>query len=118
MQLATWNSTGAGGSAAIVPQQMRALPAVQSRSELHDFGQVDWQMPLQHRGVLAVPLQSASDVHARGHEVAARQSEVCPRDGSSPAAVLQQTSPAVVLHCVLFEHFAGHSLPAVQIGVE
>ena len=118
VQLATWNSTGAGGRAPTVPQQMRALPVVQSRSELHDFGQVDWQMPPQQRGVLSVPLHSESDVHALGHEVAPRQMEVCTRDGSSPAAVLQHTSPDAVLQSVPDPHFSGQLAACVQIGVE
>ncbi len=101
-----------------VPQQMRALGVVQSWSEEHDLGQVFWQTPPQQSGVVADPLQSVSVVQAFGHIVACRQMPPLLREGSMPFAVVQQISPEPVSHCVLSVHDVGHSLAAVQIGVE
>jgi hypothetical protein len=102
----------------MVPQQMRSKPTEQSLSDMHDLGHVDWQTPLQQRGVVAEPLQSESVVHALGQSVAWRQMDFFPIDGSRPAALAQQISPAVVSQSVFDEHVVGQSFAGVQIGVE
>ena len=102
----------------MVPQQMRAEPIVQSLSDLHDCGQLDWQTPLQQRGVVDDPLQSLSLVHCLGHCVAWRQIDFLAMEGSRPPALPQQISPAVVSQSVFDEQVVGQLLAAVQIGVE
>jgi hypothetical protein len=99
---------------------MRAWPVVQSSSEAQLLGQVDWQTPPQHRGVLAVPLQSESPVHALGQEVACKQMPafaLALRLGSRPPALVQQISPAAWSHVESAVQVAGQSLAAVQNGV-
>ncbi len=118
MQLGTWKVFGAGGSSPLVPQQIRAAPIVQSLSDWHDCGQLDWQMPPQQRGVVDDPLQSLSFEHCLGHCVAWTQIDFFPIEGSRPPAVPQQTSPATVSQSVFDEQVVGQLLAAVHIGVE
>ncbi len=101
----------------MVPQQIRAAPTVQSLSDLHDLGQLDWQTPSQQRGVVDDPLQSESLEHCLGHSVAWRQIDFLPMEGSRPPALPQQISPAAVSQSVFAEHVVGQSLAGVQMGV-
>lgn len=117
VQLATWNSTGFGGKRPMVPQQIRSLPTVQSLSDVHDLGQLDWQTPSQQSGDVDEPLQSVSLVHALGHAVAWRQMDFLPMAGSRPPALPQQISPADVSQSVFDEHVVGQLFAAVQMGV-
>jgi hypothetical protein len=102
----------------MVPQQIRAEPTVQSLSDLHDFGQLDWQTPSQQRGVVAEPLQSLSLAHVLGHSVPWRQIDFLPIDGSRPPALPQQISPVAVSQSVFDEQVVGQLFACVQIGVE
>jgi hypothetical protein len=118
VQLGTWNSVGADGRRPIVPQQMRALPTVQSLSEEQDFGQVAEQMPSQQSGERVLPLQSESDAHDLGHAVACKQRDFAARLCSRLLTVEQQISPAAVLHCAFIVQVVGQSFSGVQNGVE
>jgi hypothetical protein len=82
------------------------------------LGHVAWQTPPQQSGDDADPLQSASLVQAFGQSIACRQMPPLLREGSRPFAVVQQSSPETVSHCVLSVQDVGHSFAAVQMGVE
>ena len=56
---------GTGGFAKYVLQQIRFAPE-QSLSELHDLGQLVWQMPSQQSS--PVEVQSVDCVHVLGHD--------------------------------------------------
>ena len=109
------NTCGAGAAAVcVVPQQIRAAPE-QSLSDLHDCGQVCWQIPSQHRSPVAA--QSADEVHAvgQGEYVGSRHRPDAVTVESSAWTVVQQTSPRLVWHWELVEHAFGHSLVGRQI---
>jgi hypothetical protein len=103
----------------VVPQQMRAEGEVQSLSEVHAFGHVDEQTPLQQRGVVALAAQSESCAHDLGQSVAWRHSDcaLAARLGSSLFAPAQQTSPPDTLQSWSCLQVTGHAFCAVQMGV-
>jgi hypothetical protein len=80
-----------------VGQQSLVLPE-QSLLVVHDFGQVDWQMPLQHNCPFAVPAQSLDCVQVLGHGSYSglRHSPVAVTFGSTLRTDWQQTSPRLV----------------------
>jgi len=82
---------------------------------LHDLGHVFEQMPLQQSWL--VEAQSESPLgHAFGHGAYCgfKQRPGAVMLGSTLLAVVQHTSPFVVLHVELVEHDFGHSLAAVH----
>jgi hypothetical protein len=80
----------------------------------HDLGQVAEQMPLQQSWFVVE--QSESVAHAFGHGAYCgfRQSPGAVMLGSTLLAVVQQTSPFVVLQVELELQGLGHSLAAVH----
>ena len=106
---------GGAGRFSDVAQQIRFAPTEQSLSVVHDFGQVDWQIPPQQSS--PVSAQSADELHAFGHAAYAglRQSPGALTLGSRARTVWQHTSPSLVLQSVVALQVFGHSVAGRQM---
>jgi hypothetical protein len=118
VQLATCRDTGAGAWSFVVRQQIGFCEPAQSLSDVQLRGQVFAQAPPQHRGVVGLAAQSDDCVHARGHVAVAGLMQIPPEPmfGSIKLPVVQQISPAAVLHIESLVQAAGQALAAVHIG--
>jgi hypothetical protein len=106
------NVGGFGVMAAIDGQQIwpgQSLPLVQL------FAQLDAQRPPQQTDPLE---QSESTMHFFGQLAEAMHTPLTASPGSAFGAVVQQSSPFVVLQSVSAVHDDGHSLVGVQMGFE
>jgi hypothetical protein len=81
---------------------------------LHDLGHVAEQTPLQQSWFVEAQSESVAQAFGHGAYCGFRQSPGAVMLGSTLVAVVQHTSPFVVLHDELEVHDLGHSLAAVH----